>query len=187
MKVILASQSPRRQQLLKRLLPNFEVEAAAINEAVPPNMLPENYVQKMAMDKAQCIFKKHPEAKVIGCDTIVAVENEIIGKPTSREHAFEILKKLSGQTHQVYTAVVVMEEGKTVSMLVPADVTFYQLTDEEINQYLDSGEYMDKAGAYGIQEQGALFVKEIKGDYYTIMGLPIASLSRLLAGDYEQL
>lgn len=187
MGIVLASQSPRRQELLRRIVPSFKVQAADINEDVQPGITPREYVQNMASEKAASIFEQFPEDRVIGCDTIVVYEDEIIGKPTSREHAFQILKKLSGQTHMVYTAVVVMEEGSTSSMIVPAEVEFFTLSDQEINAYLDTDEYKDKAGAYGIQEQGALLVKGITGDYYSIMGLPIAALSRMLNYEYEQL
>ena len=187
MGVVLASQSPRRQELLKRVVPSFKIQVADINEEVRPGITPTEYVHDMAMEKAASIFEQFPEDQVIGCDTIVVYEDEIIGKPTSREHAFQILKKLSGQTHTVYTAIAVMEEGRTVTTVVPAEVEFYRLSEKEIEDYLDTDEYKDKAGAYGIQEQGALLVKEIKGDYYSIMGLPIAALARMLKHDYEQI
>lgn len=187
MGIVLASQSPRRQELLKRVVPTFNIHVADINEEVQPGISPIEYVQSMAAEKAARVFELFPEDQVIGCDTIVVYDDEIIGKPTSREHAFQILQKLSGQTHMVYTAVVVMEEGRTAATVVPAEVAFYELSDDEIETYLNTGEYKDKAGAYGIQEQGALLVKGIKGDYYSIMGLPIAVLSRMLKYDYEQL
>ncbi|MBL1225801.1 Maf family protein [Enterococcus sp. BWR-S5] len=187
MGIVLASQSPRRQELLKRIVPSFQIQVADINEEVQEGIHPTEYVHNMAMEKAASVFEQFSEDQVIGCDTIVVYEGEIIGKPTSREHAFQILKKLSGQTHTVYTAVAVMEEGRTVTTVVPAEVEFYELSDDEIEAYLDTDEYKDKAGAYGIQEQGALLVKGIKGDYYSIMGLPIATLARMLKHDYEQL
>lgn len=187
MSIVLASQSPRRQELLKRIVPDFRIQVADIDETVRPGIVPTEYVHDMAMEKAASIFEQFPKDQVIGCDTIVVYEDEIIGKPVSREHAFQILKKLSGQIHTVYTAVAVMEESRTVTTVVPAEVEFYELTEEEIEAYLDTEEYKDKAGAYGIQEQGALLVKGIKGDYYSIMGLPIAVLSRMLKHDYEQI
>ncbi|MBL1229893.1 septum formation protein Maf [Enterococcus sp. BWB1-3] len=185
MKIILASQSPRRQELLKRIVDEFTVLAADINEEVPKGMTPVQYVETMAEKKARYITQENPETLVIGCDTIVTIDDEIIGKPVSREHGFQVLRKLSGRKHLVYTSVFIMADNHVSSLLVPAEVVFYDLSDEEINRYLDVDEYKDKAGAYGIQEQGALFVKEIKGDYYSIMGLPIAGLARLLETEFN--
>ena len=184
MTIILASQSPRRRELLKRIVPDFEVQAADIDERVPKGMTPVQYVKTMADQKARLIAEKYPKDLVIGCDTIVSIHDEIIGKPTSREHAYDILRKLSGTSHLVYTAVSVIESKHVSSLLVPAEVTFFDLHDREINRYLDTGEHADKAGAYGIQEQGALLVKEIKGDFYSIIGLPIAPLARLLEQEF---
>lgn len=181
MAVILASQSPRRKELLQRVVPDFEVAPADIDEEVKGFITPMDYVLTMATKKAKHIAAKYPNDLVIGCDTIVAVDNEILGKPASRDEAFKMLKKLSGKKHEVYTSIVLLKEDQESSATVPATVEFYQLSDEEINHYLDTEEYADKAGAYGIQGQGALLVKGIHGDYYTIMGLPIAQLSRMIA------
>lgn len=181
MAVILASQSPRRKELLQRIVSDFEVVPADINEEVRGFITPMDYVLTMATKKAKYIAAKYPNDLVIGCDTIVAIGKEILGKPASRNEAFQMLKKLSGKQHSVYTSVVLIKEDQESSATVPATVTFYELTDQEINEYLDTKEYTDKAGAYGIQGQGALLVKEIHGDYYAIMGLPIATLNRMLA------
>ncbi|MGG5342265.1 Maf family protein [Enterococcus sp. AZ192] len=180
MAVILASQSPRRRELLGRIVSDFEIVPADINEEVKSYFTPMDYVLEMAKQKAKHIAKKYPNDLVIGCDTIVTIDNEILGKPTSREDGFRMLKQLSGRTHKVYTSVVLMKDDQESSATVPATVEFYELSDEEINRYLDTDEYKDKAGAYGIQEQGALFIKNIQGDYYSIMGLPIATLYRML-------
>ncbi|EKJ5015340.1 Maf-like protein [Enterococcus faecalis] len=163
MQIILASQSPRRQELLKRVVPTFTIAPADIDETVGKDGLPAEYVAQMATQKAAAIAEQSPEALVIGCDTIVALAGEILGKPTSREDGYRMLRLLSGKTHDVYTSV-----------------TFYPLTDTEIHAYLDTAEYADKAGAYGIQGQGALLIEAIAGDYYAIMGLPIAKVARLL-------
>lgn len=154
MQIILASQSPRRQELLKRVVPTFTIAPADIDETVGKDGLPAEYVAQMAAQKAAAIAEQSPEALVIGCDTIVALAGEILGKPTSRE--------------------------KERSATVHSTVTFYPLTDTEIHAYLDTAEYADKAGAYGIQGQGALLIEAIAGDYYAIMGLPIAKVARLL-------
>ncbi|MBO0471561.1 septum formation protein Maf [Enterococcus sp. DIV0242_7C1] len=180
MAVILASQSPRRRELLGRIVSDFEIVPADINEEVKSYFTPMDYVLEMATQKAKHIAKKYPNDLVIGCDTIVTIDNEILGKPTSREDGFRMLKQLSGRTHKVYTSVVLMKDDQESSATVPATVEFYELSDEEINRYLDTDEYKDKAGAYGIQEQGALFIKNIQGDYYSIMGLPISTLYRML-------
>ncbi|MEI5990640.1 Maf family protein [Enterococcus crotali] len=180
MAVILASQSPRRCELLSRIVSDFEVVPADINEEVKDYFTPMDYVLTMAAQKAMHIAKQYPNDLVIGSDTIVTIDNEILGKPTSRDDAFRMLRQLSGRTHKVYTSVVLMKDDQESSATVPATVEFYDLTDDEINRYLDTKEYQDKAGAYGIQEQGALLVKSIQGDYYSIMGLPIATLYRML-------
>lgn len=180
MAVILASQSPRRHELLSRIISDFEVVPADIDEDVKSYFTPMDYVLTMAAQKAAHIAKQYPNDLVIGSDTIVTIDNEILGKPTSREDGFRMLRQLSGRTHKVYTSVVLMKDDQESSVTVPATVEFYDLTDEEINRYLDTKEYEDKAGAYGIQEQGALLVKSIQGDYYSIMGLPIATLYRML-------
>ena len=180
MTVILASQSPRRRELLSRIISDFDVVPADINEEVKGYFTPMDYVLTMAAQKATHIAKQFPNDLVIGSDTIVTIDNEILGKPASRDDAFRMLRQLSGRTHKVYTSVVLMKDDQESSATVPATVEFYDLTDEEINRYLDTKEYADKAGAYGIQEQGALLVKSIQGDYYAIMGLPIATLYRML-------
>lgn len=181
MAIILASESPRRKELLYRVVSEFEVVPASINEETKGFLTPIDYVLTMATKKASHVARQYPNDLVIGCDTIVAIDNEILGKPTSREEGFQMIKKLSGKKHRVYTSVVLMKEDQESSATVPAIVEFYDLSDEEINAYLDTEEYVDKAGAYGIQGQGALLVKGIQGDYYSIMGLPIATLNRMLA------
>ncbi|MTD41903.1 septum formation protein Maf [Erwinia sp. CPCC 100877] len=181
MAVILASQSPRRQELLGRIISNFEIVPADIDEQVKEKIAPEAYVQAMALEKATYVAEQYPEDLVIGCDTIVTIDEEILGKPASREAAFRMLRQLSGRTHKVYTSVVMKKGTQQSSVTVPAEVVFYELSDEEIERYLDTSEFKDKAGAYGIQGQGALLIKEIQGDYYAIMGLPVATVYRMLA------
>lgn len=180
MTIILASQSPRRKELLQRILPEFKIVPAEIDEKVSESDTPVEYVQKMAREKAQQVAKNHPNDLVIGCDTIVTLDNKILGKPASREDGFNMLTELSGKTHAVYTSIVLLKNNQELATTVPAKVEFYELSDQEINSYLETDEYIDKAGAYGIQGQGALFVKQIEGDYYSIMGLPIGTLYRML-------
>lgn len=177
---ILASQSPRRKELLQRILPEFKIVPAKIDEKVNEKDTPIEYVQKMACRKAQQIAKDYPDDIVIGCDTIVALDNKILGKPVSRTDGYNMLSMLSGKTHDVYTSVVLTKNKQKLATTVLSRVTFYTLSDQEINGYLETNDYLDKAGGYGIQGQGALFVKQIKGDYYSIVGLPIATLHRML-------
>lgn len=180
MGLILASASPRRQELLKMITADFTVAAADIDESVPLGMTPEAYVTLMAARKAQVVSQKHRGELVIGSDTIVSYDGKILGKPKNRQEAREMLQGLSGRTHTVYTAVCLTDGHRTVEELVSAEVSFFELTAEEIDVYLETGEYEDKAGAYGIQGQGALLVKSIKGDYYAIVGFPVAYVARLL-------
>lgn len=180
MALILASSSPRRRELLNKITTDFIVQSAEIDETIPVNMSPTDYVSLMAREKAKAIYLKNPNDLIIGSDTIVVCENKILGKPKNSQEAKETLQMLSGQTHLVYTSVCVMAAEKTEQELVVAEVDFFDLNEMEIDKYLATGEHADKAGSYGIQGQGALFVKSIKGDYYAIVGFPVAYVSRLL-------
>lgn len=180
MAVILASQSPRRKELLGHLVTEFKVEPADIDETVREKDQPEEYVMRMAREKAKHVASQHPDDLVIACDTIVVAKGEILGKPVDRGDAFRMLKMMSGATHHVYTAAVLRRGRKTASALVPAKVLFFDLTDEEINNYLDTNEYADKAGAYGIQGRAGLFVKKVDGDYYSIVGFPLGVINQML-------
>lgn len=126
------------------------------------------------------MHKLHPDDTVIGCDTGVFIDNQMIGKPKSDKAAFEILKLLSGKTHRVITGCAVYKGGRTVSFSQVTEVEFYKLTNAEIEEYIATGETSDKAGAYGIQGKGALLVKQIKGDYFNVVGLPVALLNKKL-------
>lgn len=186
MELILASQSPRRRELLKRIVnEDFQVSPAEIDESMVGYSDPKQYVLAMAHAKAAKVAEQNPAAIVIGCDTIVTINNEILGKPLDREDASGILHLLSGQTHIVYTAVVIQQGIKLAEAVVPCEVTFWDLTDQEIDNYLLTDEYADKAGAYGIQDQGALLVKSVCGDYYSVVGFPVATVARMLK-DFEQ-
>lgn len=179
MSVILASQSPRRKELLARLIPEFNIIPADIDETVQ-GQRPTDYVMKMAEEKAGFIAKDHPQDLVIASDTIVALGDQILGKPADRKDAFNVLKSLSGGAHMVYTAVVIRQHDQIERVLTKAEVRFFDLTDEEINTYLDTEEYRDKAGSYGIQGAASLFVKEIHGDYYAIVGFPVGVVNQML-------
>jgi septum formation protein len=146
---------------------------------VPENLANEEIPEFLAVQKAIYISKKYPERIVIAADTVVIINDEILGKPKDKADAKRMLKLLSGKTHTVITGVAVW--GKTTSSFSEiSKCTFYQLTEKKIDEYISTGEPMDKAGAYGIQGKGALLVKSINGDFYNIMGLPIARLSRFL-------
>lgn len=180
MEIILASQSPRRKELLARLVPQFAILPADIDETISATDEPQEYVTRMAQEKAAVIAQQHPEALVIACDTIVVSCGKILGKPVDDADAFAMLKGMSGSTHMVYTAVLLQKGSQTEAALVPAEVTFFPLTDEEIHAYLITGEHRDKAGAYGIQGGAGVFVKRIVGDYYSIVGFPIGVVHQLL-------
>ena len=181
MALILASSSPRRQELLAKITTDFKVVPADIDETVSGKLSPEEYVLSMAQQKAQVVYKEFPADVVIGCDTIVACEGRILGKPRDRDDAREMLTFLSGKTHLVYTSVQIIGQGKIVQGTFPAEVAFFDLSVAEIDAYLATGEHSDKAGSYGIQGQGALLVKFIKGDYYSIVGFPVAHIAKMLA------
>ncbi len=174
MGIILASASPRRRDLLSLADINFKVEPSDMNELLPENITPSQAVTSLARGKAEDIFGKHPNDTVLSADTVVSLEGEILGKPADDVDAFRMLKMLSGRTHKVYTGVCIMSSEKTVVFDESTDVTFYELTDSEIYDYIATKEPADKAGAYGIQGKGSLLVKCINGDYFNVVGLPLA-------------
>ncbi len=176
--VVLASQSPRRKELLKLIFDNFQILPSNADETVPDNIGIESYCEYLAKIKARDIANDHPESLVIGADTIVVIDNTVLGKPSNREEAINMLKSLSGRTHSVYTGCFLILGEKNVSFTVKTDVTFYELTLDEITEYVDSGDCFDKAGGYGIQTKGATLVKEICGDYNNVVGLPVSKLKR---------
>lgn len=181
-KVILASKSPRRKELLGMLGIPFDIVPADIEEHIDyDNDLVEE-IQKLSYQKANHVFEQYPNNIVIGSDTIVYINKEVLGKPKTIEQAKEMLHKLSGKTHQVVTGVTIMSKEKTDTFASITDVTFYELTDKEIDDYVALTEPLDKAGAYAIQGKGSEFVRKINGDYYTVVGLPIAEVYRHLKG-----
>lgn len=177
-RVILASKSPRRKELLSLICDSFEVMPADIDESVPQNVAAEEAAEYISTQKA---FAIDSEDVIIACDTVVIVDGKILGKPSDRQNGFEMLSELSGKTHSVISGVCIRYKGESVSFSQKSLVTFYELTDEEINDYLDSGEPFDKAGGYGIQGLGSLLVKEFSGDFFNIVGLPVARLRRSLS------
>ena len=178
--LILASRSPRRRELLSYITENFEIIPARGEEKADKALPPAEYVMRLAADKASEVAAEHPDDTVIGSDTVVCVDGQLLGKPADKADAVRMLKLLSGREHSVFTGVCVIREGKEHIFVHETKVVFYPLSDREIEEYAESGEPMDKAGAYGIQGRGALLAEKIDGDYYSVMGLPIAALARVL-------
>ncbi len=178
--VTLASQSPRRKELLRLITDDFSVITADVDETVDHALPVHETVMNLARKKALAVAEKHKESIVIGADTVVVLGDKILGKPRNREHAYEMLKALSGNTHMVLTGVCIAHNESIKSFYVSSNVKFYDLTDEEIIAYIETGEPDDKAGAYGIQGKGSLLVEKIDGDYFNIVGLPVAELNRKL-------
>ncbi|WP_244833581.1 Maf-like protein [Clostridium sp. BJN0001] len=184
MKIILASASERRKELLKRIFNEFEIIESCFDERIVEfNGSVDEYVKKISFGKAEEVKKRFEDLNdtiIISADTVVCVDNNILGKPRDKQEAFEMLKKLSGKKHSVYSGVTVMYGDKVLSESVCTDVFFSNITDKEIMKYIDTGEPMDKAGAYGIQGKGGLFVEKINGCYYNIVGLPINKLKTMI-------
>lgn len=178
--LILASGSPRRRKLLSLITDEFEVLVSGCDEFVPEGTPAEKVPAILAEQKALAVAKLRPEDTVIGSDTVVVLNNEIFGKPKDKVHAHAMLKALSGKRHFVYTGVAVAEKGSVRSFVQKTEVEFYELSDETIEKYIATGEPMDKAGAYGIQGKGSVLVKGIIGDYFNVMGLPVAETARFL-------
>ncbi len=186
MKFILASQSPRRKELLSRVVSDFDVRVSHVEEVVPAGLQPQEVVMHLAKIKAEAVARElrleQPAQRfaVIGADTVVVLDHQIMGKPKDRADCVRMLSALSGREHAVYTGVAVVVDGWTESFYERTAVRFLQLSDEEINWYASLDEPYDKAGAYGIQGYGSLLVEGICGDYFNVMGLPVASLRRRL-------
>lgn len=178
--IILASASPRRSELMTLAGFRFDVICADIDEIVPEKAMPQEVVMSLALQKAQAVAKDHRKSAVVGSDTVVALDGKILGKPRSEKEAAEMLRSLSGRIHKVYTGVAIICGEKVTSFFEETEVEFYPLTDQEILDYVATGEPMDKAGAYGIQGRGAVLVKRINGDYFNVMGLPISKVYREL-------
>lgn len=179
-RLILASQSPRRAELLERLGLSFVVRPADIDESYFAHETPEAHAERLAREKAEVVAAAEPHAVVIGSDTIVVVDGDVLGKPRDPRDAVRMLTRLSGREHQVYTGIAVAAGGSVESALERVSVRFRPLRDEEVKEYVATGEPMDKAGAYGIQGFGSSIVESITGDYFAVMGLPIVRTVALL-------
>ncbi len=178
--VILASQSPRRRELLTLIGVWHAVRPADIDESVRPGEQPLPHCERLAREKAERLAARHPDAVVIAADTIVVLDGAILGKPIDAADARTILGRLNGRTHTVFTAMAVARGSRVESAVEEVAVTFRALTAEAIGEYVDTGEPMDKAGAYGIQGFGATIVERIEGDYFSVMGLGLRRLVALL-------
>lgn len=179
-KIILASKSPRRKELLSEMGITFDIYSKEIEEHLDPDVEPARAVEKLAEEKAQAVFDECLDAIVIGADTVVCVDHEILGKPKDREDARRMLEKLSGSTHQVIGGVALLSKEKRIVFSCVTTVHFYELSEAQILAYIDSNEPMDKAGAYGIQGLGKQFVEGIEGDYFNVVGLPVSRVLRAL-------
>jgi len=179
-RVVLASASPRRRELLNLIGIEHEVRPANIDETMRPRETPRRHVERLAREKASAIAKRDPDLITIGADTIVVINRKVLGKPRDTDDAARMLGLLSGREHMVTTAVAVARGKKLRSAVEEVRVRFRRLRDDEIEAYIATGEPMDKAGAYGIQGYGATIVERIEGDYFSVMGLPIVRLIGLL-------
>lgn len=177
---VLASKSPRRAELMRYITPDFEILPAGCGEALPDGIDPFEAPEFLAVQKALDVCKKRPDSLVIGCDTVVILDNQIMGKPKDKEDAFRMLKALSGRVHTVVSGVCICFKGKTLSFTQKTQVEFYDIPDEDILEYIRKSNPLDKAGSYGIQDEGGLFVKGISGDHYNVIGLPLARLNQEL-------
>ncbi|WP_338884216.1 Maf family protein [Xenorhabdus sp. TH1] len=179
--IYLASGSPRRRELVELLDFNFEILTPQVEEKWHEGESPQQYVTRLAREKAQSGVAIAPhDHPVLGADTIVVLNNCILEKPQNQQHAAQMLNALSGQCHQVMTAVALSNNQHTLSEIVITDVIFRQLSQSEIQEYIATGEPMDKAGAYGIQGKGGCFVRKINGSYHAVVGLPLVETNELI-------
>lgn len=175
--IILASQSPRRQQLLKEIVPHFEIDVSHIDESTSLNLPPVFAVKDIAYRKGVDILKNHPHDVIISADTIVVINNQIIGKPSDEEDAKRILRLLSGQLHTVITAFCIFHDGTMTERTVHSQVIMNELSEALINEYVATGSPMDKAGAYGVQDNKKYhLIKSVNGSIHNVMGFPIEEI-----------
>ena len=178
---ILASASPRRKEILGNAGFSFDIIVSDADENIGERLSPEEAVEELAKRKALSVWENNKDSVVFGCDTVVAVDGRILGKPEDDMEAFNMLRSLSGKIHTVSTGVCICSKYRTEVFSNTTQVEFYELSDETIRSYIESGEGRDKAGSYGIQGYGCVLVKEIKGDYFSVMGLPVSESARVLA------
>lgn len=180
--IVLASNSPRRRELLRQIGLSFTADPADVDEAVRPGEAPEPYAVRVALDKARAAAARAKDAVVIGADTIVVVDGAILGKPADRTDAVRMLTMLSGRAHHVITGLAVVDaaSGRVKAAAAKTQVWFRPLSEQEIAAYVATGEPVDKAGGYGIQERGALLIERIDGCYFNVVGLPLSLLGEML-------
>lgn len=179
--IVLASQSPRRNELLRHAFFSFITVPSDADETIPAGLSPAESAVAIAKRKVSDVKNRvAPGSLIIGADTIVVCDGKLLGKPRSEPEAREMLTLLSGRTHTVYTGLVLSQDEKEITGFEATDVTFRKLTPEMISSYISTGEPMDKAGAYGIQEKGAFLVEKINGDYFNVVGLPLCRLGKML-------
>jgi septum formation protein len=179
-KIILASASPRRQELIKMITEDIIVNPCDCDETIKDGLVGREIAEYLSKIKGEAVKEQFENAIIVSADTIVCLNNKVLGKPKSREDAFSMLHSLSGNTHSVFTGVTIIKGEKQKTFSQETKVTFYDVSDEEIYEYVDSGDVYDKAGSYGIQGKGGLLVKGINGDYFNVVGLPVARLQREL-------
>ncbi len=181
-RIILASKSPRRKEILKMLDWNFEVRSQETEEIFDKRKSIEENMQRIAMQKAKAVVKEHENFLILACDTMVVVENKIFGKPKNIEEAKVMLKSLSGKYSYVYSAVALLHvtKGLEESFVEKTKIYFHEISEKEMEDYIATGEPMDKAGAYGIQGKASIFIRKIEGDYWNVVGLPIARIYQTL-------
>jgi septum formation protein len=180
MTLILASASPRRRDLLTQVGLRFDILPAHIDETLHPNETPTAYVQRLALEKAQAIHTLHPKATILGADTTVVCEQQILNKPTDLSDAERILRQLSNRVHQVHTGIAVITPTTQRSHVETTSVFFSPIPEDDLAHYLSTNDSLDKAGAYGIQGYAARWIPRIEGDFFNVMGLPIAAVIQLL-------
>lgn len=187
---ILASRSPRRRRLLEQIGLDFDVSVSDVTEEFADGTAPADAAEMLALRKADDVARHHPGAITLGADTIVVLDDVILGKPQDEREAGAMLRRLSGRTHTVFTGVALVhpESGRSATGVEATQVTFARMDSDEIDAYVATGSPMDKAGAYGIQDdRGALFVQRIDGDYYNVVGLPLHRMYRMLRETYSDL
>jgi septum formation protein len=188
--LVLASRSPRRRKLLEQTGVSFTVQVSPVDEVIPENTSPENIVRQLALEKAEAVAGDHLEAITLGADTIVVLNGAVLGKPVDETDAHRMLRMLSGNTHAVFTGLALVHPSsrRRITAHEKTGVTFAELTDAEISAYVATGSPMDKAGAYGIQDDlGALFISRIDGDYYNVVGLPLHRFYQTLKTSFSDL
>ncbi len=177
--IVLASSSPRRKELLQQLGLDFEIYSPDIDESVHENELVHHYVERLAREKAQTVLKLFPEAIVIAADTSLGLDGQIIGKPESKNHAFEIWKQLSGRWHDVFSGLCVATQQQILSQVVQTQVEFQRLTTQDMEDYWTTGEPVGKAGGYAIQGIASQYIPQIQGSYSNVVGLPLYEFAQL--------